>query len=112
MHQSFRNGFEKVALSGGEVAAGLGVLGLLGGMGALIGHESVVGKKLIHARQGSDYKPESFIDRHPYLTGAASLGLAPAFSTLATQAELDRENPRVRAVLKEHPIMGSAMTDI
>lgn len=104
MHQSFRNGFEKTAIDGASVLAGLGVLGALGGLGALAGAGLTGQKKVIHARQGKDYTPESFIERHPVATGALSLGMAPALSQAYSQMELDRENPKVRQAFKEHPL--------
>ncbi len=104
MNENFRNGFEKVANAGVLVT-----LALLGGLGALSGHESHVGKKIIHARQGKDYNPESFIDKNPKMTGALSLGLLPLFSAVAHQRELDRENKKVRDVQKEHPFVTMGM---
>ena len=104
MHQSFRNGFEKKADGIHPVLAGLGILGLLGGVGALAGASLTGQKKVIHARQGKDYTPESFIENHPVAAGAMSLGMAPALSQAYSQQELDRENPKVRQAFKEHPL--------
>jgi len=102
--KQFWSGFEKRAADGEKVLAGLAVLGGLGGLGALGGHMAHVSKKVMHAREGKDYHPKSFIERHPKATGAATLGYAPAISAFSTQRELDRENPKVRKVQKEHPL--------
>ena len=99
--KDFWNGFEKRAVDGDKVLAGLAILG---GLGALTGHLSHVGKKVMHAREGKEYHPESFIEKNPKATGAATLGYAPAMSAFMTQRELDRENPKVRKVQKEHPL--------
>lgn len=113
MHQSFRNGFEKsAAIDGTDILAAGGLLAGLAGLGAMVGHEAHVGKKIVNARQGKEYKPESFIERNPKLTGALSLGLAPAISLAVTQADIDRENPMVRRVVKEHPLVGPMLTGI
>jgi hypothetical protein len=104
MNENFRDGFEKVAN-----LETIGLLAALGGLGALGGHEMHVAKKIIHARQGKDYKPETFVDEHPLLTGAASLGLVPAFSAMMHQRELDRDNKKVRDAQKEHPFVTMGM---
>jgi hypothetical protein len=96
---------EHMAQHGKKYLAGAGLAALIGGEGAMIGHQAHIGKKLIHARQGKDYKEKSFIDKHPKTTGALTLGLAPAISLGAHQMRLDRENPKVRKVYSEHPLM-------
>jgi hypothetical protein len=100
----FIDGFEKTALAARKRDVAL-TAAALAGFGALAGHSAHAAKKLIHARQGKDYTPKSFIDRHPHLTGALSLGYAPAISAAAHQQELDDANPKVRKVRKEHPLM-------
>lgn len=100
MTKHFWIGFEKQAQEGALLAAhAAGIAGL----GALSGHISHVRKKVIHAREGKKYEEKSFIDKHPKLTGALSLGLAPAISTEMHQRKLDRNNPHVRKVMDEHP---------
>ena len=106
---SFWVGFEKRALDGEAVLAGLAMLDSAAGFGALAGHGTHVQKKLMHAREGKDYKPKSFIDNNPKLTGAASLGLAPAYSALFAQKKLDRDNPKTRKVMDEHPFMTAGL---
>jgi hypothetical protein len=103
----FKNGFEKIALSDtARKALAVGGIGAyVGGVGALSGHVSHVHKKIIHARAGKEYKEKSFIDKHPKLTGALSLGLAPAASAALHQKELDLKNSKVRKVLKDHPFV-------
>lgn len=103
----FIDGFEKTALSirAKELALLGGAAATIGGLGALQGHQIHVLKKLIHARQGKEYKPKSFIDKHPKLTGAATLGIAPAVSASLHQMRLDRENKKVRKVHSEHPVV-------
>lgn len=107
--KDFWTGFEKQAISREALAVGGGMAAYLGGLGALVGHGSHVQKKLMHARQGKEYKPSSFIDKHPKTTGALSLGLAPAISANLHQRKLDRDNPKVREVMNKHPFMTSQM---
>lgn len=103
----FTVGFEKTAkINTNGLPAGVAAGAALG---ALVGHAAHVQKKLMHARQGKDYKEKTFIDKHPYLTGAATFGLAPAVSTQLKQRELDRDNAKVRSVMKAHPLMTSEM---
>ena len=88
-----------------ELLAALGLGGLAAGLGATSGYLADVKNKVVAARQGENYKPESFIQRHPMLTGALSLGIAPAMSAQTYQQELDADNSKVRRVMKDHPII-------
>jgi hypothetical protein len=109
--EQFWVGFEKKALdarTANLLTAGAGLATLLG-TGALSGHAMHVQKKMQHARAGQDYEPKSFIEKHPKLTGAASLGLAPAFSAMYSQKKLDRDNPKTRKVMDEHPFMTAGL---
>jgi hypothetical protein len=106
----FTSGFNKIAkVDKKHLAAAGAAAAYLGGVGALSGHAAHVQKKLIHARAGKDYKEKSFIDKHPYLTGAASLGIAPALSAAKHQHDLDMDNAKVREVKKKHPFMTGGM---
>jgi hypothetical protein len=105
MNENFWNGFEKQASKAEAAALAAAAAAYFGGTGALIGHASHVGKKMDYARHGKDYKEKSFIDKHPKLTGALSLGLAPALSHGAHRKKLDLDNPKVRKVMAEHPFI-------
>lgn len=104
-------GFEKKAMKADSILAGLGVGAGLAGLGALSGHISHVGDKLDAARRGKDHKEETFIQKHPKLTGAMSLGLAPALSSVYTKKERDAESEKARGVMKAHPVVGRALSD-
>jgi hypothetical protein len=109
LNESYEAGFtsalkdHQIKVASDEAAAIVTGLAMIGG--ALSGHASHVQKKLEHARHGKEYRPGSFIEKHPKTIGALSLGLAPAYSALSTRRELDRENPKVRKVMKDHPVM-------
>jgi hypothetical protein len=99
-----------MADNGHAIKAVGGLAGVAAAAGAASGHLSHVGGKIDKARQGKDHEAKTFIEKHPKLTGAASLGLAPALSRLSTRAEDDDDNEKVRQVRKDHPVAGRLMT--
>ena len=101
--RDFFSGFEKRAGTEELMLGALLGAGALG-VGALGGHGANVGKKMDYARAGKEYKPQSFTDKHPIMTGAASLGIAPGMSRFLHQRKLDMENPKVRKILDQHPM--------
>lgn len=106
----FSKGFHKTAdLSAHAALPIAAAVGALAGLGALAGHQTHVLKKVMYARQGEDYKPESFIDKHPKTTGALSLGWAPMISAGAHQKNLDKKNKKVQQVLDEHAVTAGLM---
>lgn len=114
MNEYFKIGFEKVA-GKEEVFAGLAALGLLGAMGAGFGHLSHVQDKLDAAKHGDNdtYKgEEGFIERNPRLSGALSLGLAPAISAGIKRQVRNMGNPDTLGVIKKHPIVTRMMGEV
>ena len=111
----FVAGFAKVAMSHAAHKAAVigGGAAILGGLGALTGHDAHVAKKILHARHGKDYKEKTFVDRHPKMTGALSLGLLPAISAAThahkLQREADSKNPKVQKVIQEHPVTAARL---
>lgn len=86
--------------------AALGALGIVAG--AIEGHKAHAGKHLIYARSGKDYKEKSFIDKHPLVTGAMSLGIAPHASKHQHQLKLDDASQKVQKVLDKYPYANRA----
>lgn len=106
---TFWTGFEKQADKRQAIAGTAGLIAGLLGAGALVGHLNNVSDKVDAARRGMDHKEKSFIQKNPKLTGALSLGLAPAISSAVTRRERDLDSGKVRDVLKKHPFAGPAV---
>lgn len=67
----------------------------VGGAGIVSGKKADEDNKMMHARMGQEFKPENFIERHPFITGALSVGIAPHLMSEYTQYKLDKVNPKL-----------------
>lgn len=63
----------------------------VGGAGAVSGKKADEDNKMMHARVGKSFKPQNLIEKHPLLTGALSVGIAPHLMSEYRQSKLDKE---------------------
>ncbi len=64
----------------------------VGSAGMISGKKADEDNKMMHSRMGQNFKPKNFIERHPLLTGALSVGIAPHLMSEYRQSRLDKEN--------------------
>jgi len=90
-----------VLLRAGLGAAGLGAVGY----GAFRGGRLNAARELYMGMMGKEYKPNSWVQRHPYLSGALTAGLAPYISLRRGIREHALEIPEARKAYAKHPFL-------